>query len=68
VRLFQPNGLAYGKKQLTYYPQIGYGSLDFCGTLDQAKVPRVSPPISRGKDVCWVFILTYRLVSHLPKN
>jgi len=29
--------LAYGKKQLTYYPQIGYSSLDFWQPFYQEK-------------------------------
>jgi hypothetical protein len=32
------------------FMQGDYASLDFCGTLDQAKVPRVSPPMRRGED------------------
>jgi len=50
---FNRNGSFCGIKQLTYYPKLGYGSLDFCDTFDQAKVARLSPPMRRGKDVRW---------------
>jgi len=66
--------LAYGKTQLTYYPQIGYGSLDFWQPFYQEKGWSPTAAASRGKKVWWLLpVDDYynglpRSVKNLPRN